>query len=226
MRRSKRIRPPHVLVIAAIRRLCAASFLVRTAVIGVVTMGISGVAHAVIQPIGASSDEVALVDSIVAGEAALDQVPSDFASDMGYTPVVASGTLIRPEGGCSAPGGDGPDRFDTACQTHDLGYDMLRHAEMEGARLGAMARFELDWKLYVDLLDSCERPGCTVTATAYFGAVSANSIRQGYKTPHEEPTAPWAALVASVVGLGALAGMPVMRTKLDEIAEGRDGRSN
>lgn len=204
------------MLVYIIARLSAASFVTRTLVLGMMTMAISGVAHAMAQPARQSSDAASdLVESIVTGEANLNQVPIDFADDMGYAPIRGSGTLRKPHGGCSTPGEVGPDRFAQACQTHDLGYDLLRYAEVEGARLTAKARLELDWRLYVDLLDTCETPACSLTATAYYCVVSANSIRQGYKTPHAEPTTPWVALVAGVVGLSAIGGLPAMQARFD-----------
>lgn len=203
----------------ALRLLSAASFVVRTLVLGLLTIAVSGVAHAVAQPAPDNSDQAEdLVESIVTGEAALDQVPAGFAGDMGYTPAPLSGTLVHPFGGCSTPVPVGPDHFDQACQTHDLGYDLLRHAEMEGERLTAKARFELDLRLYLDLLETCDTPACPLTATAYYGAVSANSIRQGYKTPHAEPSTPWMALAAGVLGLSVAGGLPSMKARLDGVA--------
>lgn len=199
----------------AIRRFTRHSlaFVARTLVFGMVAIGTSGVAHAVSQPARPDSDDaVRMVDSIVAGGAEDADVPADFVDDIGYEPVPAAGTLINPNGGCSTPGAIGPEVFDTACRTHDLGYDVLRYAEQEGVRLNAQARFELDRRLYTDLLATCETPTCMATATAYFATVSANSIRQGYKAPHAEPTMPWVGLLLGVVTLGAVTGLrPVRR---------------
>lgn len=217
MRQRNHSRPVVTGLARIICRLSAASFVMRTLVLGVVAMVISGIAHAIAQPARDNSDATYLVESIVAGEADLGQVPTEFVGDMGYAPVPASGTLRNPHGGCSTPGQVGPDRFDGACQTHDLGYDVLRYAEMEGTRLEAKARLELDWRLYVDLLQTCETPTCSLTATAYYCAVSANSIRQGYKTPHAEPTTPWMALVVGVLGLSLAGGLPSMKAMFDTL---------
>ena len=213
--RQNRLRPAIAVVVRSVGRLTAASFLVRTMVLGVLTLAASGVAHAVAQPARENPDATDLVESIAAGDASLSQVPAEFAGDMGYTPVPTSGNLANPNGGCSTPGEIGPERFAGACQTHDLGYDLLRYAEMEGTRLEAKARLELDWKLYVDLLESCETATCSLTATAYYCAVSANSIRQGYKAPHAEPTTPWMALWLGVLGVSAAGGLPAMRARFD-----------
>ncbi len=192
------------------------AFLARTLIFAMVAVATSGVAHAMSQPAVADSDDaVRIVDSIVAGHADVADVPSDFVDELGYQPVSSEGTLINPNGGCSTPGATGPERFATACRTHDLGYDVLRYAEQEGVRLGAQARFELDRRLYADLLATCETPTCTATATAYFATVSANSIRQGYKAPHAEPAMPWVGLMLAVVALGAVTGLAPVRVVMN-----------
>ena len=199
----------------AVSRLVAASFITRTLVLGVLTLMISGVAHAVAQPTRDSTDPTSdLVESIVDGEADVADVPRSFIEHMGYTPANSSAGLSHPHGGCSTPGAVGPDDFTDACKTHDLGYDVLRYAESHGTRLSAKARLELDWKLYRDLLDVCDTATCSLTATAYYCAVSANSIRQGYKAPHTEPGTPWMALAVAVFGLSAAGGLPVLRSSL------------
>ena len=51
------------------------------------------------------------------------------------------------------------------------------------------------------MLETCETVTCLATASAYYTAVTANSIRQGYKAPTEEPTVPWLGVWLIVVGL-------------------------
>lgn len=201
---------------SAFARLTAASFVTRTLLLGLFAIVISGAVHAIAQPVRDDSEPATdLVESIVDGNARADQVPTDFATDMGYTPTPTSGTLVNASGGCSTPGGVGPDRFSEACQIHDLGYDVLRYAEIEGSRLSAAARFKIDWAFYGDMLDDCETATCRLTATAYFAGVGANSIRQGYKAPHAEPTTPWMALAVAVVGLGAASGLPAVKENVE-----------
>ncbi len=139
--------------------------------------------------------------SLTEERATLASVPTSFDSNLSYRPVAVAGNLVNPNGGCSTPGRIGPESFDTACGTHDLGYDVLRFAEAEGDRLGAWARFNLDLLLYDDMLETCETVTCLATASAYYTAVTANSIRQGYKAPTEEPTVPWLGVWLIVVGL-------------------------
>ena len=66
--------------------------------------------------------------------------PGDFAAVMGYTPRVAKladgrERSINPDGYCSVPGEGRPFAFDTACQAHDYGYDLLRYAQRRGEPL-------------------------------------------------------------------------------------------
>ena len=117
---------------SAFARLTAASFVTRTLLLGLFAIVISGAVHAIAQPVRDDSEPATdLVESIVDGNARADQVPTDFVTDMGYTPTPPSGPLVNPSGGCSTPGGVGPARFSEACQIHDLGYDGRLYAEIE-----------------------------------------------------------------------------------------------
>jgi len=94
-----------VILMRAIDRLIQGSFVTRTLLLGLVAIVISGAAHAIAQPARDESGETTdLVESMVAGDAQADQVPTGFVDDMGYTPQPASGTLLNPSGGCSIPG--------------------------------------------------------------------------------------------------------------------------
>ena len=205
MRQPRTLRPLANAAKRAVLRLCRFPFTTRTLVLGMVTILVSGAAHAVAQPATDSSGQAAeLVEGLSTGIVDPEDLPPGFTDEMGYAPSHFSGTLVHPRGGCSTPGGFGPDRFTRACQVHDLGYDVLRYAELDGARLGAKARLVLDWHLYDELLHSCESPTCSVTATVYYTAVSLNSVRQGFKAPHEEPVTPWTMLAFAVFGLSAV----------------------
>lgn len=174
--------------------------LLRTIVIGFLGIVVSGIGHTVLQPVRNESDEVALfVVSLIEERATLDNVPSGFEQDLGYRPISRAGSLVSPRGGCSTPVGSAPETFDTACRIHDLGYDILRDAASSEIRLGPWARYHLDLRLYNDLLRTCERLTCRTTAAAYYAAVSANSIRQGYGAPTAEPTTPWIGFALAVV---------------------------
>ena len=167
------------------------------------TITISGVVHAV-RFISPDSDTPAgeLVTGIVDGTPEARLVPTDFDSVLGYDPIVDDDALLRPDGGCSTPGFEGRADFQRACRTHDLGYDTLRYAEATGSRLPWTARFDLDRRLYTDLLETCEDAACVAEASIYYGAVTANSVRQGFKAPREEPGTPWAVLALAVALVG------------------------
>ena len=200
------------LVTATARRiggLRPVPLLIRISIFGLIAISVSGIGHAVHHPVEDEGGEPArVVTSLVDGRATLDLVPESFEAELGYRPVPAAGTLVNPHGGCSTPGGVGPDAFNTACQVHDFGYDILRYAEGTGTRIGPWARFDLDRRLYADLLRVCDTVTCEATATVYFTAVTLNSIRQGYVAPTTEPTIPWAGTFVAVVGL-ATATTPI-----------------
>ena len=174
----------------------------RLATFGFIVISASGIGHALLHPVEDDSGQSAqVVTSLIDGGATLDIVPEGFEDELGYRPVVAAGTLVNPKGACSTPGGVGPDSFTDACRVHDFGYDILRYAEGTGTRVGPWARFDLDRRLYADLLIACNTVTCEATATVYYTAVTLNSIRQGYVAPTEEPTVPWAITAVGVVGL-------------------------
>jgi len=184
----------------------------RITLFGSILILASGIGHIWRHPVGDSGEAAQIVTDLVDGRATLELVPDSFADELGYRPVWAEGTLAHPLGACSTPGGVGPDSFETACRVHDFGYDVLRYAERRGARIGPWARFDLDRHLYGDLLRVCDTATCRATATVYYAAVTLNSIRQGYVAPTDEPTVPWAAAAAGVVGL---ATAPIERLKLN-----------
>lgn len=188
-----------------LRKVGPTRILRRIVVVGFVALVVSGIGHAFLHPArNEPSDAAMLVSSLTEERATLASVPTSFDSNLGYRPVAVAGTLVDPNGGCSTPGRIGPASFDTACRTHDLGYDVLRFAEADGDRLGAWARFDLDLLLYANMLEPCETARCQATATAYYTAVTANSIRQGYKAPTEEPTGPWLGVGLIVLGLALI----------------------
>ena len=183
---------------AVIRRARPARLLARILLIGSAAIVMSGIGHVLANPAREESQAVAdLVSRLAEGSNQAGPVPHGLSSSLGYEPVAPSGKMTKPTGSCSTPVPLGPDTFEEACRTHDLGYDLLRSAEEEGHRLGVWARFELDRRLYLDLLSSCETLRCRTAAATYYTAVTTNSIRQGYGAPTDEPATPW-------VGLGLL----------------------
>jgi len=162
----------------------------------------SGIGHVLNDPADNESAEFGeVVESLI--DRRSDQVmdTEGLASRLGYVPAVESGAWVDPDGICSTPIPVGPADFDGPCRSHDLGYDTLRLAASDDMGLGAWARLGLDARLYADLLEICNDVGCRAKATLYFGAVTANSIRQGYRSPTAEPVLPWAGLGVAVVGL-------------------------
>ena len=176
--------------------------IVRIAMVAFVTLAASGIGHAIMRSAGPETGELAeMVKSVTDPEMQARPATTDFTSSIGYVPVRVEGSLTDPDGGCSVPGGIGPELFEAACQTHDLGYDILRAADAKGEPLGPWARFDLDLHFYGEMLETCDSATCRATATAYYGMVTANSIRQGYNAPGIEPGAPWLALAGLVLVL-------------------------
>lgn len=118
-------------------------------------------------------------------------IPADFADDSGYQPVLTDGLQVDPGGACSSPV-PLPAEFRTACQAHDLGYDMLRYADDHGQPLGPWARQAVDATLEQRLRDVCDhhhglgQARCQATANVAANAVDLNSRRQNYATPRPE----------------------------------------
>ncbi|CRK54103.1 conserved exported hypothetical protein [Rhodococcus sp. RD6.2] len=141
--------------------------------------------------------------------AAAATLPTDFAEVTGYRPVLRDGMLVKPNGDCSSPV-PLPREFDTACQGHDLGYDLLRYADRSGERLGPWARRALDLQLDERLHAACAtrpddvtRASCGVVASTAAAAVDTNSWRQQYAAPRPEPVAAYAAAGAGILLLAA-----------------------
>ncbi|MFE3443691.1 hypothetical protein ACFXNW_11715 [Nocardia sp. NPDC059180] len=137
-----------------------------------------------------AADAVAALTSGEPGSAAA--VPGDFTDVMGYRPAVVDGLLVNPHGDCSSPV-PLPAEFDTACKAHDLGYDLLRYADRQGAPLGPWARQALDrtlgdrMSLACDArTDSFDRGRCHLMAAVADTVVDLNSRRQDYGVPVTE----------------------------------------
>ncbi|AHH20513.1 putative membrane protein [Nocardia nova SH22a] len=119
-------------------------------------------------------------------------MPADFAASQGYRPVEVDGMPVDPGGQCSSPI-PLPGEFDTACKAHDLGYDLLRYAELHGSPLGPWARRAVDATLQQHMFDACAtrtatlaRLQCDTMAAIATGAVDINSRRQNYAAPMPE----------------------------------------
>ncbi|CAM3115900.1 membrane protein [Prescottella defluvii] len=157
---------------------------------------------------------VTALTTLTADDRSPDVVPRDFDEVMGYRPTVENGMLVNPDGACSSPV-PLPSEFDTACKSHDFGYDLLRYAHLGGGDLGPWARTEIDAQLDRRLHDACDarirdRAQCFVMADTAATAVGWNSRRQGYGTPVDEPWIRYA-LGGSLTVAGMLASAFVIR---------------
>ncbi|WP_148281533.1 phospholipase A2 [Tsukamurella sp. 1534] len=101
------------------------------------------------------------------------------------------GFAVNPHGGCSSvlplPSG-----FDAPCKAHDLGYDLLRHADAQGRPLGAWARVRIDDAFEDRLQSACgsrpvdQRQSCSHVADVVMLSVRANTWRQHDGPPRDE----------------------------------------
>ncbi|OXR47381.1 hypothetical protein B7C42_00504 [Nocardia cerradoensis] len=145
--------------------------------------------------IGPASENTAARDAVRAltgDRPGLAVIPADFAATQGYRPVEMAGMPVDPSGECSSPV-PLPAEFDTACKAHDLGYDLLRYAELRGHPLGAWARRAIDNALETRMFAACDtrddllaRARCTTMASVATAAVDLNSRRQNYAAPMPE----------------------------------------
>lgn len=137
-------------------------------------------------------------------------IPADFVSVMGYQPEVRDGRLIDPDGGCSSPFSL-PAAFAAACAEHDLGYDLLRYAELTDAPVGDWARQAVDGRLEERMRATCaQRPSgpdrsvCAAAATIATAGIELNSMRQLQQVPEETVGS---LLVTALAGAAAVAGL-------------------
>lgn len=173
------------------------------------------------------SAAAAVTDLTSGGAGSPAAVPADFADVMGYRPALVHGLLVTPHGDCSSPV-PLPVEFDTACKAHDLGYDLLRYADRQGAPLGPWARQAIDRTLGERMGLACDTRGgalargrCQVMAAVADTFVDLNSRRQGYGVPVTEsflgaaaadtPAQPWL-FGAAAIGATAVTGA-VVRTR-------------
>ena len=175
---------------------------------------------------GAKSGAAATIQHLDDGFEALDHVPSDFPTIMGYQPRLArladgSTRVINPRGSCSVPGEGHPFDFDVPCQAHDFGYDMLRYAARTRSPLPATAREDIDSRLSSDLHIQCmedrvpsSRASCDATVAVFRAGVGFNTWRQTYDAPEDRSGLPRTAGVVLLGGLGVFVLIPPMRRRL------------
>lgn len=139
---------------------------------------------------------------------ALAAVPDTFEDHLGYVPRAQDGSVVDPSGSCSSPV-PLPTSFETACRQHDYGYDLLRHADLEGGPLPAAARAALDDQLAREAARSCtvgptdQRARCRRWAGIAATFVRANSVRQHHSVPDPEDIV---SVATAGAGLAVLAG--------------------
>ncbi|KXO99127.1 hypothetical protein [Tsukamurella pseudospumae] len=130
-----------------------------------------------------SAPTVAVVDQI-------RSIPAGF----GYVAAAGPGYAVDPHGECSSVV-PLPADFDAPCKAHDLGYDLLRHADAAGHPLGGWARRLIDDTLAERLSAACgarpvqQRRQCAEVAGIAVLAVRANTWRQHDGPPRAESVA-------------------------------------
>ncbi|WP_280235495.1 hypothetical protein [Nocardia cyriacigeorgica] len=157
------------------------------------TVMLAPASHAAdIAPVPDNTSAADAVADLSSGAGSAAAIPDDFARVMGYRPAVVDGLLVAPHGDCSSPV-PLPAEFDTACKAHDLGYDLLRYADRQGASLGPWARQAIDRRLGDRMGRACDtrtdpfaRGRCHVMAGVADTVVDLNSRRQGYGVPVTE----------------------------------------
>lgn len=135
----------------------------------------------------ASGTAVRAITSTAPVSAQVAAIPPGFA----YRAEPGPGYAVNPQGGCSSvlPL---PSEFDAPCKAHDLGYDVLRHADAEGRPLGGWARLQLDETFADRLQAACgarpvdQRQPCAQLAEVVTMSVRANTWRQHDGPPRDE----------------------------------------
>ncbi|MCZ4518669.1 hypothetical protein O4220_09070 [Rhodococcus ruber] len=155
-------------------------------------------------------------------DAATRAIPADFASVMGYRPIVLDAMAENPHGDCSSPV-PLPPEFESACKAHDLGYDLLRYAAATGKTVDPHWRRAIDGRLESRLHAACiertddgSRRACYVAASVAAAAVDMNSWRQSFGAPVAEPALPIAlgGAVFALTTLSVLLARRYVRTQV------------
>lgn len=143
---------------------------------------------------------------------ASDAIPGTFTEVLGYTPTIEDGALVNPTGDCSSPV-PLPAEFETVCRSHDLGYDLIRHADVIGGTLSPSARKVVDESFAREAHAACaardsalSRTHCHAWADIATGAIRLNSWRQHDMVPDPENAASLATGTVGVLALGSGSG--------------------
>lgn len=129
----------------------------------------------------------AVTDPALDARAQTRSLPPGFA----YRAAEGPGYAVSPHGDCSSVVRL-PADFDAPCKAHDLGYDLLRHADAAGRPLDGWARRKVDDAFAGRLAAACaarpaaQRSHCTEVAGLAVLAVRANTWRQHDGPPRAE----------------------------------------
>lgn len=176
-------------------RLARFVFLASVAVAAVFAVQVPAGASSVDTPAAAEGSAVAAAESLVAGEDGNDYFDRELVADLGYRPAVENSRAVNSSGDCSSPV-PLPASFESACRTHDLGYDLLRVADKRGEPIPASLRPAMDRQLAGLMKESCadgkargdapQRHGCRAVGNIAWSGVAVNTIRQSNGAPVEE----------------------------------------
>lgn len=147
-------------------------------------------------------------------------MPADWASVMGYRPLVTIGPkdvpiLYKPDGDCSSFTGNTEYDFSPVCKEHDLSYDVIRYANRIDRPLDPSARQTADDMFDRELHARCDQLRvtgldgvmCHTYAEGFAQVVKVNSWRQGYRSPDPESNWRWSALLLLT---GGFLGIPLL----------------
>ncbi|MEV0710871.1 hypothetical protein [Nocardia aurea] len=212
---------------AVVRRCAAVTAVALTAITATVTLApVTGAVTVDRPPAVENTSATRAVAAITGSGTGAFALPDDFTSVFGYRPSTIDGLLVNPGGDCSSPV-PLPAEFDIACKAHDLGYDLLRYADLRGEPLGPWARQAIDATLDLRMRQACaDRTGtvgrarCRTMADIADVAVDLNSRRQHYGAPVVESLFAGSGVsgwLVGIVGLGVAGTAVLLRFLLDAI---------
>lgn len=144
-----------------------------------------------------AASAVEAAGSVADGAGGTEPFGAALVEALGYEPGSVDGAAANPEGDCSSPV-PLPASFEPACRVHDLGYDLLRLIDDEGAEIPRELRSSLDARMTDRMHASCRDEsrghlayfGCRFMASVASVSVQLNTVRQGHGAPVEEEF-PW-----------------------------------